>query len=60
MTPLRYVVTVTAVVEKPSAHRNAEGDHPLIEVEQDLYMQTVERIDLEAIICAVNEPLKPA
>ena len=58
MTPLRYVVTVTAVVEKPSAHRNAEGVYPLIEVEMDLYSQTVEHIDLEAIICAVNEPAK--
>lgn len=58
MTPLRYVVTVTAVVEKPSAHRNAEGEHPLIEVEMDMYSQTVDRIDLESIIVAVNEPLK--
>lgn len=60
MTPLRYVVTVTAVVEKPSAHRTADGEYPLIEVEQDLYSQTVERIDLDAIIVAVNEPLRPA
>lgn len=58
MTPLRYVVTVTVVVEKPSAHRNAEGVYPLIEVEQDVYCQNVEHIDLEAIICAVNEPAR--
>ncbi len=58
MTPLRYVVTVTAVVEKPSVHRNAQGEQPLVEMEEHVYSQTVERIDLEAIIVAVNEPLK--
>ncbi len=58
MTPLRYVVTVTAVVEKPSVHRNASGEHPLVETEEHVYSQTVEHIDLEAIIVAVNEPLK--
>lgn len=58
MTPLRYVVTVTAVVEKPSVHRNAEGVHPLVEIEEHVYSQTVDKIDLEAIIVAVNERMR--
>ena len=58
MTPLRYVVTVTAVVEKPSVHRNAAGECPLVETEVPVYSQTVDLIDLEAIIVAVNEPAR--
>ena len=58
MTPLRYVVTVTAVVEKPSVHRNAAGEQPLVETEVPVYSQTVDLIDLEAIIVAVNEPAR--
>jgi hypothetical protein len=58
MKPLRYIVTVEAVVEKPSAHRNAAGEHPMVEAEVHVYSQTVDKIDLEAIIEAVNESMR--
>lgn len=55
MTILRYTVTVTATVEEPGTKPDHKGNVPaLVQVERQLYEQTVDTLNLPAVICAVN------